>query len=205
MKIVSASIVALAIASLAACSAGNQKKVVVMASGTLNVADKQVTLDPGLTHNEKEMVFTTAEPVTISVKSGSDTKNFDVKDDGVYLLNLQTDTLIGSLVNYGETGNTEVITNDKLNHIIDSTVQLMNGTGASDEKKTFFIPPMTIKKISPDKNAKLVGSYKGIPYKVSADESGKIPDVFKFFTNKQKRETLRDLEAQREKIQKLQQ
>ena len=176
-----------------------------MASGTVNVNDKQVTLDPGLTHNEKEMVFTTADPVTINVKSGADTKTFDLKDDGVYLLNLQTDTLIGTLVNYGASGNTEVISNDKLNHIIDSTVQLMNGTGASDEKKTFFIPPMTLKKISNEKNAKLVGSYKGIPYKVSPDESGKIPDVFKFFTNKQKRETLHDLEVQREKIQKLNQ
>lgn len=206
MKSVNLITIAATALMFAACSNGSQKKVVIMASGNLSVNDKQISLDPGFTHNEKEIVFTGKDPVTLSVKtSGGESKNFDLKDDGVYLLNLQTDTLIGSLVNYGDVGNTEVITNDKLNHIIDSTTQLMSGISANDAKKTYFIVPMSIKKISSESNARLVGSFKGIPYKVTADESGKIPDVFKFFTNKQKRETLHELDMQREKLQKLNQ
>jgi hypothetical protein len=182
----------------AGCSGGGYKKIVVFASGKLTVTDKTIKVEPGFTHNEQELFFK-EDKITLVVQGAGD-KTFDLTDNGVYLLNLQTDTLIGGVVNYGATGPPASITVEALDHIIDSTQQLMTGVNASDAKRTFFIPPFTIKKITEKDNARLIGSFKGIPYKVEEDNAGNIPEVFKFFTTKQKRETLNELMDQRAKI-----
>lgn len=192
-------VVALAAGLLASCSGGS-KKVKIVVSGKVTVTDNKISVDPGLTHNEQEVDFSGSK-VTLTVESTNGTnKTFDLTENGSYLLNLQSDTLIGSVVNYGATGRAGSISSDEMDHIIDSTRQLMEGKNASDEKKTFFLPPFTIKKISPQDNARIIGSFNGIPYSNEPDGSGKTPEVFKFFTNKQKRETLTDLMTQREKL-----
>lgn len=191
------------LAGLAGCGAKSMKKVIVMASGSITANGTSIELDPSLTHNEKELFFEDAK-LNLSVKSkGGESKSFEITDNGIYVLNLQTDTLIGGVVNYGATGVPGSISAEQLDHIIDSTQQLMTGAGASDAKNTFFIPPFNLKKVSSKDNARVIGSYKGIPYKVDTDESGKTPDIIKFFTNKQKRETLKDLMEQRAKIKKV--
>src|SRR5258705_8050757 len=86
-----------------ACSGGgnNEKKIVIMASGKITVTDKTIQLDPSLTHNEQEVIFKD-DKLTLTVQStGGTSKTFDLTDNGTYLLNLQTDTLIGGIVNYG--------------------------------------------------------------------------------------------------------
>jgi len=184
------------------CSGGSnsQKKVVIMASGKITVEGKNIQLDPSLTHNEQEVVFTD-DKLTLTLKSTAGTnKTFDLSENGVYLLNLQTDTLIGGIVNYGSIGMPGSITAEEMDHLIDSTQQLMQGLNASDAKNTFYILPMNIKKISAKNNTRVVGSFKGIPYKNEADSEGNLPDVIKFFSVKQKRETLKDLMEQRAKI-----
>lgn len=187
----------------AACSGGGQKKVVVMANGKLTVTDKTITIDPSLTHNEQELFFTDNKlTLTVHNTAGAD-KTFDLTENGAYLLNLQSDTLIGGVVNYGSGGMPSTITAEALDHIIDSTQQLMAGQNANDAKGTFFMTPFTLKKISAKDNARLIGSFKGIPYKVEEDNTGKVPEVFKFFTTKQKRETLRDLIEERNKIKNI--
>ena len=189
------------IIAFTACSGGNnQKRVVIMASGKLTVTDKTILLEPSFSHNEQELVFKD-DKLTLTVQSkGGSNKTFDLTDNGVYVLNLQTDTLIGGIVNYGASGRPGSITAAERDRIIDSTQQLMQGTNTSDAKGTYFLPPLTIKKVSAKSNTKIIGSFKGIPYSNEADDSGTSPDVIKFFTNKQKRETLKDLMDQKTKI-----
>ena len=192
-------VVILSAGLLASCSGGT-KKVKIVVSGKVTVTDNKISVDPGLTHNEQEVDFSGSK-VTLTVESANGiNKTFELTENGSYLLNLQADTLIGSVVNYGSTGRAGSISSEEMDHIIDSTQQLMAGTNASDEKKTFFLPPFTIKRISPQDNARIIGSFNGIPYSNDPDGSGKTPEVFKFFTNKQKRETLTDLMTQREKL-----
>lgn len=194
--------VACAALAFAACSGGasNEKKIRIMASGKITVTDKTVALDPSLTHNEQDISFTD-DKLTLTVKSTAGTsKTFDLAENGVYVLNLQTDTLIGGIVNYGSIGVPGSISAEQLDHIIDSTRQLMQGLNASDAKSTFFITPFSLKKVSAKTNTKVIGSYKGIPYKIEADNDGTVPVVIKFFSTKQKRETLDDLMQQRAKI-----
>ena len=63
--------------------------------------------------------------------------------------------------------------------------------------------PYNIKKIGTEVTAIVRSSFRGIPGVVEAGSDGKVPEVYKFFTVKQKRETLADLQAEREKLQNL--
>ena len=183
------------------CSgAKNQKRIIVMASGKITVTDKAIQLDPSMSHNEQELIFKD-DKLTLTVQSTDGThKTFDLTENGVYVLNLQKDTLTGGMVNYGAGGRPGSITAEQLEHIIDSSQQLLLGTNASDAKGTYFLPPYTIKKVSTKPNTKIIGSFKGIPYSNDVDDTGTVPDLIKFFTNKQKRETLQDLMDQKAKL-----
>ena len=75
--------------SFAACS-GESKKVVVMASGKIAQNGDNITLTPGTTHNE---VTFDASSDKITVTSPAGNKEFDLKESGLYLLNLKKDTL----------------------------------------------------------------------------------------------------------------
>jgi hypothetical protein len=183
-----------AVIFFAACSPGVQKKVKVMSSGKIQVdeATKTITLTPGTQHNEAELILTEKDKA-VTVKSPEGDNSFEVPEAGLYLLNLKTDTLIGNMVNFGAAGVPASISTEQLEHIIDSTQQLINGQNASDEKKTYFIVPKTIKKLTTNLNAQLINPYNNIPYKVEADKDGKAPEIYKFFTAKQKRESLNEL------------
>jgi hypothetical protein len=177
----------------AACSSGPEKKVIVMSSGKIQVDPntKTVTLEPGTQHNEAEIILGSKDK-GITVKSPEGDKTYDAPENGLYLVNLKVDTLIGNMVNFGTGGMPTSISNEQLEHIIDSTQQLIEGKNA-DDKKTFFIVPGTVKKITANINAQLINPYKNIPYEVTVDKDGKAPEIYKFFTAKQKRESLNEL------------
>jgi hypothetical protein len=182
---------------LTSCSSGDKhvKKVFVLSNGkfTVDETQKTITLDPGNTHTEQELTYNTAEKVTVSVKTPEETKTFDVTEDGSYVLNLKVDTLTGGIVNYGSGGKPTSMSGEQYDRMVDSAQQLIEGRNASDANKTYFIVPSSIKKISTSTSVKVIGPYKGIPYSLDADAEGKTPEVYKFFTNKQQRETLDDL------------
>jgi hypothetical protein len=182
-----------AVICFAACSPGVQKKVTIMSSGKLTVdpATKVVTQTPGSQHNEEELILSEKDK-GVTVKGPDGEHVYEVPDAGVYVLNLKADTLIGNIVNFGE-GRTTSITTEQLEHIIDSTQLLINGQNASDEKKTYFLVPKTIKKLSSNPNAQVINPYNNIPSEVAVGKDGKAPEIFKFFTAKQKRETLNEL------------
>ena len=189
-------------ALLAACSGGG-KKVLVMSSGKITVSEdqKNITLDPGTTHNEKEINLTGSGKETLTVKSPDGNKTYDLAESGHYLLNLKPDTLVGSIVRYGSSGMATNLSNEQVDHIIDSTQKLMMGQNASDEGKTYFVAPFTLKKVTATEGAKIIGPYNPIPQSIDVDKNGQGTEMYKFFTNKQKRETLNDLAAQRKKSQ----
>lgn len=183
-----------AVICFAACSPGVVKKVKVMSSGKIQVdeATKAITFTPGTQHNEADLTLTEKDKA-VTVKTPDGDQTYEVPESGVYVLNLKTDTLIGNMVNFGNGGQTTSISTEQLEHIIDSTQQLINGQNASDEKKTYFIVPKTIKKITANTNAQLINPYNNIPYKVEVDKDGKAPEIYKFFTARQKRESLNEL------------
>jgi hypothetical protein len=198
MKFSSYVLMIAAIAFLASCSSGEKgdgKKLVVWSNGKieLDAANKTtINFEPSNRHNELEVPLTPGDK-KITIKTAAGEKTYDLADGGVYLLNLKADTVIGSLVNFSGNQQRSNIGSDELDYLIDSTKKLMSGEGASDAKKTYFVPPNSIKKVSTNLNATLLSPYKNIPYEVTPDEKGNAPEFYKFFTNTQKRETLKEL------------
>lgn len=163
---------------LASCSGGG-KKVIVMASGKVQVSGNNVTLNPGTTHNEATI---NAEGDNITVTTPSGPKNFDVKESGLYLLNLKNDTLVGSYQRTGTDNSQQVITQDDLFKRVDSLTALMQGSNVSEAARNYNIPPSTIAKISPNTNAQVVGPYRKIP---GSFDPSQEHEVYKFYTNKE--------------------
>ncbi|MBO9632185.1 MAG: hypothetical protein J7578_03640 [Chitinophagaceae bacterium] len=179
-----------------ACSSGSSdvKRLVIMSSGKIQAAGKdakEITFEPGTQHNEMEFQYVGKDTVKITVKSKDGDKTYDLPESGAYVLNLKSaDTLIGSIVNYGDAGMPKSISTEQLQHMVDSTQQLIMGLNASDAARTYFLVPFAIKKISPIYSAKLIGPFNGIPNSVEVGKDGKAPEVYKFATTKQKREDL---------------
>lgn len=178
-----------------ACSGGSDvKKLVIMSSGKIQAEGKDskvINFEPGTQHNEQEFQYVGTDPVKITVKSKDGDKTYDLTENGAYVLNLKAaDTLIGSIVNYGDSGIPLSITTEKLQHMVDSAQQLIMGLNASDEAKTYFLVPGAVKKVSVNYKSRLIGPFNGIPNTVEVDKDGNAPEVYKFNTTKQKREEL---------------
>ena len=172
-------IAALMMLSLFACS-GEDKKVLIMSSGEIKISGNTITLEPSTRHNEQTISFGEDKLNIVSPDGNSEVAVSG--GNGLYILNLKTDTLVGSYQRIGEQGGTEKITQEDLRMRIDSLQQLTKGTNVSAEKRNFFIPPRQISKVSDNGQAQVVGPYLKLP---ASFESGKEHEVYKFYTNKE--------------------
>lgn len=168
----------IAIISLASCSGGG-KKVLVMASGKVQVNGNTITLEPGTGHNESSFV---PEGDSITVVSPSGTTGFPVKEAGLYLLNLKKDTIVGAYQLVGTDNSQIKLTQENLKARIDSLYQLMIAYNVDEGKKQFNLPPFTIKKITANTDAEIVGPFRKLPasFNPAIDH-----EVYKFSTNKE--------------------
>jgi hypothetical protein len=166
---------------LSSCSGGD-KKVMIMASGKIQVSGNTVTLTPGSTHNE---AFLVPEGDSISVVSPSGNMNFPVKEEGLYLLNLKKDTLAGSYQRTGTDNSQISITQESLFARVDSLTKLMSGQNVSEAARNYNLPPFNIGKITKNTGAQVVGPYRKIP---GSFQPGQEHEVYKFYTNKEIRE-----------------
>ena len=167
---------------LAACSQEAGKKVLVMASGKVQVKDNVISLEPGTTHTENEIALSN-DKVTVNTPSG--TSDFPVPDAGLYILNIKSDTLIGSYQRIGSDNSQTVISQENLKTRIDSLNQLMAGSNANATNRNFFIPPNQIAKVTANSQAQIIGPYKKVP---ASFEGGKEHEIYKFYTNKEMHE-----------------
>ncbi len=201
MKLFNVALFILMTAVLISCS-GAGKKVLIMATGKIMIDEKDqknIKLVPGTSHNEKEIILSGGNKETLTVQSSGGNKIFEVNEPGEYILNLKPDTLVGGMVKYGTGARTSNLTGEDVDRIIDSTQKLITGQNASDDSKTYFILPFTLKKISSNIESRIVGPYNGIPGSLDAGSSGKMPELYKLYTNKQQREAVENLIKERKK------
>lgn len=151
-----------------------------MASGTFEVSDNTIKLEPGTRHNEQKV---TVDGDKIKVVSPDGTKEFTLNEGtGFYIINLKTDTIVGSYQRIGEDTGNERITQEDLRNRIDSLDQLTKGTNVNKERRNYFIPPYQVAKISSNSNAEVVGPYLKMP---ESFKPGKDYEMYKFHTNKE--------------------
>ena len=123
------SIAALSLAalfSLGSCK-GHLKKVIVYANSDIQVDNTKtnITVGEGSPHREQELDFTGSGPVTLNITTASGKITLDVPDDGLYIANLKTDTVVGSYQHTGAGSGDNHITQESLKQKLDSLNMLV--------------------------------------------------------------------------------
>ena len=115
------------IVCFSACK-GHQKKVLVYASDKITVDNNQqhitVANGDGTTHHEQELDFTGGDPVTLNVETPQGKYTITIPDDGLYIANIKSDTVVGSKQHVGTEGGETKITQDVLKQKLDSLQKL---------------------------------------------------------------------------------
>jgi len=173
-----------------ACTS-HQKKIIVYASNDIRVdnSQKNIKVTEGSTHNEKELDFAGSEPVQLSIESPAGNFKADAGEDGLYILNLKNDTVVGSLQHVGAQS-TNRITHEEMEQQADSIAKLLTGQNVSAANKNYFVPPGKMVKVTSVTGAKIFGPFTKIP---ASFDAGSVPELYKFYTNKEEREILSKL------------
>lgn len=178
-----------AIVFFASCSNGG-KKILLMSKGkaTVDKEAKTITVESGTSHEEQTIDISDAGNLTMQVTTPAGKNSVEITGNGYYVLNAKTDTIIGAYQSYGAPPTeTRTITQEDLKHRIDSVQQLLNGN-ASAANKTFYILPGKAAKITDNLDATLVGPFNSLTSLEQTDNTK--PEVYKFYTTKDVRETL---------------
>jgi hypothetical protein len=182
----------IAITTLTSCS--HNKKILVYATSDSDIkvdeTQKNITVADGSAHHEKELDFTGSDPVTLNIQTPSGKFTLQAADDGLYIVNLKMDTVVGSYQHVGADNGQSKITQDALKQKLDSLQKLVVGQNVSAAGRNYFIAPNQIVKITPETKAKVFGPYVTIPGDFDA---ASVPEIYKFYTNKEVREIIANL------------
>lgn len=150
--------------ALAAC-AGHHKKILIFAGSEIQTdeSQKKITVSDGTTHHEKELDFSSSSPVSIEVTSSAGKYNLNATDDGLYIANLESDTVVGSFQHTGADNGRVTYTADRLKQAIDSLQQLTTGLNVHPGSGNYFIPPGKIARITANTASKVFGPFTTVP------------------------------------------
>ncbi|HVU98820.1 MAG TPA: hypothetical protein VHE34_26540 [Puia sp.] len=182
-----------AIVLFAACK-GHEKRVLIYASDKIAVDETQKNITiangDGTTHHEQELDFTGGDPVTLNVESPQGKYTVTIPDDGLWIANLKSDTVVGSRQHVGEGGEGR-ITQDVLKQKVDSLEKLMQDRNVSEANQNYFIPPTKAVRITTETKAKVFGPFTTVS---SSFDAGSVPAIYKFYSMKEMREIVGKLE-----------
>ncbi len=163
---------------LNACTS-HQKKILLYANSNIQVDDSQknITVTEGNSQVEKELDFSGSNPVVLNITGPQGHYTLEAKEDGFWLANLKSDTILGSLQHTGTAPHTR-ITQEELKHHLDSLNQFVKGINVSAQAKNYFILPNKIEKISNVTSVKIFGPFTSIPNDFDA---GSVSEIYKFY------------------------
>ena len=185
----------LALSILGACSSGHKKIIVyIKGNSTVNEDTKTIAVEDGSGSDEKVISYKTADKVQLQVKGLGDDATVSIDDNGLWILNAKSDTIIGSYQKYDDPKTMPVIkTQEELKHGIDSLIQLTQGKNISAANRNFFVLPKTAVKISDNLDAFVVGPFHRM---TSVEKDGdKVPEVYRFYSIQEIREIIDQLTA----------
>lgn len=190
-----------AIILFASCAA-DQKRVVVFSKGVaeINTDTKTIKASDGAGHEDKIVDFV-GKNVEVTLNTPSGEAKVTLTENGYYIINVKNDTIIGSQVNYVDPQlSNQVITQEALHFKIDSLHNLVNNKNVGKANGNFFILPNSAAHITNNFDAIIVGPF----HKMRSAESkdGKAPEVYRFYSIKEIRETIAKLEGMTSKKMK---
>jgi hypothetical protein len=184
----------LVLAGLSACK-GHEKKVLVYASDKITVDDTQrhitIANGDGTTHHEQELDLSSGDPVTLDVESAQGKYSVTVPDDGLYIANLKTDTVVGSRQHVGTEGGESHISQDDLKKKLDSLNKLIADQNVSEANQNYFIAPHQAVRISSETKSKVFGPFTSIP---GSFDAGSVPAIYKFYSLSEMRQLISNLQ-----------
>jgi len=162
--------------------------------GTADADSKTIVLKDGGGTEEKTIQLNSADKITLTIQKEDGKSTVDISDDGYYLLNGKNDTIIGSFQKYGvPTGSYTTVSQDALKRDIDSLQLLITNNNVSPANRNYFILPYQAAKITNNLEAFMVTPYHRM---TSIEKVGdKDPEVYRFWSIKEVRETLEKLKA----------
>ena len=183
-----------AVLCLSACK-GHEKKVLIYASDKIQVDNSQLHITiangDGTTHHEQELDFSTADPVTLDVESPQGKYSVTIPEDGLFIANLKTDTVIGSRQHVGAEGGESRISQDDLKKKLDSLQRLIMDQNVSEANQNYFITPGKAARITTETKARVFGPFTTIP---GSFDAGSVPAIYKFYSMKEMREIIANLQ-----------
>jgi hypothetical protein len=185
-------VVLFAFVLLSSC-AGNNKRIYVMSKGPAQYdeAAKTISAKDGNGHEEKIINISSAE-VALKLNGPTGEASVNFKENGLYVINIKNDTIIGSKQNYITPKlQKDIMTQDELKVKIDSLVDLTTGKNISVANHNFFILPNHVVKITDNLEAIIVGPFHQMTTAERVD--GKEPEVYRFYSIREIRETITKL------------
>ncbi len=180
-----------AVIILTACKTEVKKKVMILGKGDISAEGGNITLKGSSGSSDKTIDL--GDETALQVTSPAGKNSITVpNEDGFYILNLRTDTIVGSQQNLGSDLGGRTITQEELKVKIDSLTQLTTGSNLKAGRSYLILPNQLIK-ITDNKGAKVFGPFTKIPGSLDADENGKAPELYKFYTNTEMRELIANL------------
>ena len=183
-----------ALVLFSSCS-GGLKRIYVMSKGPAQYdeAAKTISAKDGNGHDEKILNISSAE-VALKLNGPTGEASINLKENGLYILNIKNDTIIGSLQNYVSTKQQkDMMSQDELKVKIDSLQQLVAAKNVSTASHNFFILPNQAVKITDNLDAIIVGPFHQMTTAEKVD--GKAPEVYRFYSIREIRETITKLEG----------
>jgi hypothetical protein len=170
---------------LTACG-GSNKKIVVMSKGPaeVNTDAKTITAKDGAGQTEKEVVLSDGQ-ATFKISSPAGEATVDLPGNGLYIINVKTDTIIGSYQKYSDPASQGTISQESLKQKLDSLRLLAEGKNVSVANRNFYILPNHAVRISDNIQSIVVGPYHQMTSAEKVD--GKDPEVYRFYSIKEVR------------------
>ena len=100
---------------------------------------------------------------------------------------LERNTPFGPLTPLARACNGALSTPELVKKTVDSLAQLTTGSNVNAANKNYFLLPNKIIKVTTTTNAKIYGPYTTIP---SGFDATTVPELYKFYTNKEIREIM---------------
>jgi hypothetical protein len=118
----------------------------------------------------------------------------ELKEKGLYVVNVKNDTIIGSFQNYVSAENAgQVVSQETVIKKLDSLRLLVEAKNVSAANRNFYILPNTAAFITSNQEAEIVGPYHKMTSAYAKD--GAQPEVYRFYSIREIRETIGKLEA----------
>lgn len=176
------------------CNTPVTKKVLIIGRGKITAQDNNITMTHGSGYAEETVEVKGDKAVSWNVTTGTEKTTVNIPEEkGFYILNLKTDTLVGSQQNIRQDLGGRTMTQEELKGKIDSLIKLTTGANISFGGRNYFVLPGQLIKISPNMQAKVYGPFTKIPRSFEVDKNGGEPEIYKFYTNTEMRDLITKL------------